>query len=482
MRWPALFVALGVVGVGWVEAPEAQEREKTAVAVEHFEASAGLEDVAVQVSDGLIARLVTHFTLLTRKDMDAVLAEHRLGFSDGMRNVAEFGKMLGARKIILGRVDSVASSKAVRICLWMVDVEKASLDFQEVADLVPRERVSEATELLSDLIIAKVPLKGRIVQALEDRVHINLGSADKLKEGATLEVLKESEYGWITVGQLSVVSVDAYSSKARIARQEEPFEEGQFVETAVNERQVNTLRKRLTEVGQKERHRLDRIAGQKKKLDEERLRTEQTERERSERMAQEKHKLDQMRMRVERAEEERKLPIARLRLGVGYFEPADSTFKDTYYQEGTDLDLGDPSFYSVTAFFLSHPYFRGYAKATYFNRKKPELEDWWEEQEERTIFRSVLGARLQLPIEVPPISVVPYAGGGATYASMRDSERDEGLNGMGYEFFFGAALVVRRAIGVFVERNKEVISVGRNEEEEEDIGGTSVRIGVEIWW
>jgi hypothetical protein len=361
----------------------------------------------------------------------------------------------------------------------MVDVEKASLDFQEVAELVPRERVSEATELLSDLIIAKVPLRGRIVQVQEDWVRINLGSADKLKEGTTLEVLKESEYGWITVGQLSVVSVDAYSSKASIARQEQPFEEGQFVETAVNERQVNTLRKRLIEVGQKERHRLDRIAGQKKKLDEERLRTEQTEQERLERMAQERHKLEQMRMRVERAEEERKLPIARLRLGVGYFKPSDSDFKDAYYQEGTDLDWGDPSFYSVTGFFLSHPYFRGYTKATYFNREKPEPEHEWEEREERTIFRSVLGARLQFPIEVPPMSIVPYVGGGGTYASMRDSEKDESLNGMGYEFFFGAALVVHRAIGVFVERIKEVISVG---EDEVDIGGTSVMAGVEIWW
>ena len=77
MRWPALLFVLGIVGVGWVGTPEAQVREKTAVAVEHFEAGAGLEHVAVQVSDALIARLVAHFTLLTRKDMDAVLAEHR---------------------------------------------------------------------------------------------------------------------------------------------------------------------------------------------------------------------------------------------------------------------------------------------------------------------------------------------------------------------------------------------------------------------
>jgi hypothetical protein len=78
MKWTTLMMALGVLGLGWmVETPEAQEREKTTVAVEHFEAGAGLEDVAAQVSDALMARLVAHFTLLTRKDMDAVLAEHR---------------------------------------------------------------------------------------------------------------------------------------------------------------------------------------------------------------------------------------------------------------------------------------------------------------------------------------------------------------------------------------------------------------------
>ena len=479
MKWVALLIALGALGLGWVETPEAREREKTTVAVEHFEASAGLEEVAVQVSDALIARLVAHFTLLTRKDMDAVLAEHRLGFSDGMQRAAEFGKMLGARKIILGRVDSVASSKAVRICLRMVDVEKASLDFQEVAELVPRERLKEATELLSDVIIAKVPLRGRIVQVLEDQARINLGSTDKLKEGATLEVLKESEYGWITVGQLGVVSVDAYSSKARIARQEEPFEEGQFVETAANEAWVDTLRERLVELGQEERHRLDRIAGQRKKLEEERLRAEQAEQERLEQMAQEKHRLEEMQLRLKRAEEERKLPMTRLRFGVGYFEPTDSDFKDTFYEEGADLDWGDPSFYSMTVFFLSHPYFRGYMKGAYFNRKGPEPEERWEEQEERTIFRSVLGARLQLPIGVPLVSIVPYAGGGGTYAYMKNTGRDEKLNGMGYEYFFGASLVYRRAIGVFVEQIEEVISVG---EDEIDIGGTSVMAGVEIWW
>jgi len=63
---------------------------------------------------------------------------------------------------------------------------------------------------------------------------------------------------------------------------------------------------------------------------------------------------------------------------------------------------------------------------------------------------------------------------------MKDSEMgEEGLHGMGYEFFFGAALVYRRSIGVFVEWITEVISVG---EDEEDIGGTSVMAGVEIWW
>jgi hypothetical protein len=450
-------------------------REKTAVAVEHFEAGAGLEHVAVQVSDALIARLVAHFTLLTRKDMDAVLAEHRLGFSDGMQDVAEFGKMLGAQKIILGRVDSVASSKAVRICLWMVDVEKASLDFQEVAELVPRERLKEATELLSDVIIAKIPLRGRIVQALEDQARINLGSADKLREGAMLEVLKESEYGWITVGQLSVVSVDAYSSKARIARQEEPFEEGQFVETAVNEAWVDTLRESLIELGLEERHRLDRLARREKQLEQERLRAEQTERERLEQMAQEKHRLEEMRLRLLRAEEERKLPMTRLRFGVGYFEPADSDFKDTCYEDGTDLDWGDPSFYSMTVFFLSHPYFRGYMKGTYFDRAHASNEE-----ESRKIFRSHLGARLQIPLGRFWLRVLPYAGGGAEYAYMKDSEtEDEGMGGTGYEFFFGATLVVHHAIGVFVERNEEVISVGPDEK---DIGGTSVRIGVEIWW
>ena len=475
MRWPALLFVLGIVGVGWVGTPEAQVREKTAVAVEHFEAGAGLEHVAVQVSDALIARLVAHFTLLTRKDMDAVLAEHRLGFSDGMQDVAEFGKMLGAQKIILGRVDSVASSKAVRICLWMVDVEKASLDFQEVAELVPRERLKEATELLSDVIIAKIPLRGRIVQALEDQARINLGSADKLKEGATLEVLKESEYGWITVGQLSVVSVDAYSSKARIARQEEPFEEGQFVETAANEAWVDTLRESLIELGLEERHRLDRLARREKQLEQERSRAEQTERERLEQMAQEKHRLEEMRLRLLRAEEERKLPMTRLRFGVGYFEPADSDFKDTCYEDGTDLDWGDPSFYSMTVFFLSHPYFRGYMKGTYFDRAHSSNEE-----ASRKIFRSHLGARWQIPIGRFWLRVLPYAGGGAEYAYMKDSEtEDEGMGGTGYEFFFGATLVVHHAIGVFVERNEEVISVGPDDK---DIGGTSVRIGVEIWW
>ena len=96
MRGSVLLVALGILGIGWMGEAEAQKREKTKVAIEHFEAAAGLEDVAVQVSDLLTSRWVQHFTLLTRKDIDAVLAEHRFGFLDGVQSVAEFGKILGA--------------------------------------------------------------------------------------------------------------------------------------------------------------------------------------------------------------------------------------------------------------------------------------------------------------------------------------------------------------------------------------------------
>ncbi|MFH1008149.1 MAG: CsgG/HfaB family protein [Candidatus Latescibacterota bacterium] len=481
-RYAVFMVTLGIVGLTGLGSLEAQVREKTTVAVEHFEASAGLGDLAQQVSDMLTARWVQHFTLLTRKDMDAVLAEHRLGFSDGMQHVAEFGKMLGAQKIILGRVDSVAFSKAVHISLWMVDVEKASLDFQEVADLVPRERLKEATDLLSEVILGRVPIRGRIVEAKEDKARINLGSADNLRVGTLLEVLKESEYGWITVGHLSVVSADAYSAQTAVARQEEPFQKGQWVQTSANEAHVDTLRNQLYVLGQKERQRLGRIAEQMKRIEDERLRAQQIELERAERMAQEQHRLDQMRMRVERAEEARKLPGPRLRLGAGYFEPADSDFKDTYYGEGTDLKLGDPSFYSWTVFLLSHPYFRGYLKGTYFSREESEPKQEWETPMERKIFRSALGARLQIPIPVPQITVNPYAGGGGTYSYMKDAETDEGLGGMGYEYFFGAALVFRNSIGVFVERIKEISSVGTDQAKEADIGGTSVMMGVEIWW
>ena len=479
MRGSLLLVALGILGMGWMEEAEGQKREKTKVAIEHFEAGAGLEDVTVQVSDLLIARLVQHFTLLTRKDMDAVFAEHRFGFLDGVQSVAEFGKMLGAQKIILGRVDSVASSEAVRIRLRIVDVEQASLDLQEVVDIVPRERLREAVDLLSDLIIAKVPLRARIVRIRKDRTQINIGLSDNLQRDAELEVLRESEYGWITVGRLKVVSVSVYSSETNVVRQEEPFEEGQLVETVVDVERIKVLQKKLAEVGWEERRRLDRMAQEKKKLKEERLKTERAEQERLDRMAQEKHKLEEERLRAEWAREKLKGPKSRLRFGVGYFEPADEVFEESYY-EGEGLDLSDPSFYSLAIYFLSHPYFRGYMKGTYFDREEPEPMQRSEEPERRKIMRSVLGARLQFPIGVPLVSIVPYAGGGGEYAYMKDSEMgEEGLHGMGYEFFFGAALVYRHSIGVFVEWIEEVVSVG---EDEEDIGGTSVMAGVEIWW
>ena len=181
-----------------------------------------------------------------------------------------------------------------------------------------------------------------------------------------------------------------------------------------------------------------------------------------------------------------KLPTSRLRFGVGYFAPADWDFKWKYY-EGKGLELKDPkvlrdpSFYSVACYFLSHSYLRGYAKGTYLDRKGPEPENWWEEQERRTIIRATLGARLQFPLGVFRVCVVPYAGGGGEYAYMLE---DTGIvekkrHGMGYEFFFGGTLVYRHAIGVFVEQMGEVISVGKDKV---DIGGTSVMAGVEIWW
>ena len=212
MRGSLLLVALGILGMGWMEEAEGQKREKTKVAIEHFEAGAGLEDVTVQVSDLLIARLVQHFTLLTRKDMDAVLTEHRFGFLDGVKSVAKFGKILGAQKIMLGKVSNSAFSEAVKISLRIVDIEQASLDLYEVVPIVPRERLKEAASLLSDLIITVVPLRGRIVQIQKDwkdRVDISIGSTDDLKKGTKLEVLQEDEHGsWRMVGLLKVFSVD----------------------------------------------------------------------------------------------------------------------------------------------------------------------------------------------------------------------------------------------------------------------------------
>ena len=443
MRGSVLLVALGVLGIGWMEEAEGQMREKTKVAVEHFEAAAGLEDVATQVSDVLTARLVQHFTLLTRKDMDmdAVLAEHRFGFLDGVQSVAEFGRILGAQKIILGRVDHVALSEAVRISVRIVDIEQASLDLQEVVDIVPWERLQKAAGFLADLIVTKVPLRGRIVQIQRDRVHINLGSRDNLRKGAELEVLRKSEYGWITVGRLKVVSVGAYSSETEVVRREKSFEEGQYVETVVDADRVDALRNKLAELGQEERRRLVQMAEEKKKADEARLRAKRAEEEKE-------RKLKEMRMEKERAEEERKLPKSRLRFGMGYFEPADEVFKENYYA-GKGLDLGDseflsdPSFYSAAMYFLSHPYFRGYIKGTYFDREGQGPANRWEKRERRTMIRANLGARLQFPIGVPLVYIVPYAGAGGAYAYMEDSERgEEGL------LWDGVRVLFRRSVGV----------------------------------
>ena len=181
--------------------------------------------------------------------MDAVLTEHRFGFLDGVKSVAKFGKILGAQKIMLGKVSNSAFSEAVKISLRIVDIEQASLDLYEVVPIVPRERLKEAASLLSDLIITVVPLRGRIVQIQKDwkdRVDISIGSTDDLKKGTKLEVLQEDEHGsWRMVGLLKVFSVDTYSSKTKIEDQEYPFKKGQFVQTKVDKKRVEKLRKKL---------------------------------------------------------------------------------------------------------------------------------------------------------------------------------------------------------------------------------------------
>ena len=53
MRWPALLIVIGIAGLGLVGTSEAQEREKTRVAVEQFKAGAGLEEVAAQAGEAL---------------------------------------------------------------------------------------------------------------------------------------------------------------------------------------------------------------------------------------------------------------------------------------------------------------------------------------------------------------------------------------------------------------------------------------------
>ncbi len=88
---------------------------------------------------------LNYFKVLTREDIKLILKERNLS-ETGLVKPQDFGKMIGARYVVFGKVNSTFGKPGyVTVSVKIIDVESGEIVFSEAVD-VPRDSVSDAVK------------------------------------------------------------------------------------------------------------------------------------------------------------------------------------------------------------------------------------------------------------------------------------------------------------------------------------------------
>jgi TolB-like protein len=174
----------------------ASAREKITVAVMDFEAKNVSRENAEGITDILRTELFNTgcFRVVERQQIQRILEEQKFQMS-GLTDpdqATELGRLLNVRKIMTGTVTLLGSTHIINTKI--LDVQSGQMELAEAVEC--RGGESELPNAITELALKvsyKIGLEGNIIRLSGESVYIDLGSADGLKLGQMLEVVRLGE-------------------------------------------------------------------------------------------------------------------------------------------------------------------------------------------------------------------------------------------------------------------------------------------------
>lgn len=420
---------------------------KLGVAILDFEVRGGISASQGETAyDFFRAEIVEskHFDVLERQRMEEIFkeVEFQLTGVTTTASAVEIGKILNVQKLILGSLGRFEGKPVINVRL--VDVEKAKVQLEKRLQLRSEGDLALGIRHMAHLIIAAVPIEGRIIETEEDVVRLDLGSEHGLKVGDRLIAQGEGReikdpqgrvigYEREKLGYLKAREVSELWSKAK--RERRNFI-GKLLFWKGKEAQLETLRALREEDGVRT-------------LFDERI-------------------IERERRQLEKVE-----ILARSYFlgGGGSFKPRGESFEAIYGES----QIYEASFHSNT------PQYYDLLAGLRGSRSKAKADTLRDSRAKFDIATAVLGARVKYRLDLGPfLSIMPYLGIGAEYscASEHIPSLREIWYGPGYETFWGVEAVYKHRIGIFVEKLRNFTKIGPGDVE---IGGESLCFGLVIW-
>ena len=213
------------------------------IAVFDFEAYGVDKNYSLVITDTLVSELikVKGLELVERQKIKTLIKERELsqiGITDIDKGV-ELGKLLGVKKIILGRIGKIEREYILTVKL--VDVKTGEIEFQSqyTVSLNVNLITKTAKRIVVDILKNLPPIEGKITDIENDKVYLNLTASDGIKKGMILHVFKLEkhidEQGEVIfesekrVGDIKVIAVSDKGSIASVVKAYEKLSIGDTV-------------------------------------------------------------------------------------------------------------------------------------------------------------------------------------------------------------------------------------------------------------
>jgi len=177
----------------------AADFKKTKIAVLDFQMqgdqSASSKDMGKIVAEWLITGLVEtgRFDVIERRLLEKLLEEQKLGVTGAIdpNSAAQLGKILGVKIIVSGTVTSLEGYTEVNARL--INVDSASIIAAEKVRAGSAEKLRDLVNKMTDKIVLAFPMEGYIVQRVDKKVTVDLGSRIGVRPGMKFIVFKEGK-------------------------------------------------------------------------------------------------------------------------------------------------------------------------------------------------------------------------------------------------------------------------------------------------